>query len=144
LAPLLVEDGKFTQAAHDGGRCWLTPPRRYLYFDVDDAFHAPGGVVEIELEYLDTGSGRIVLEYDSTDARAPHQGAYTPHRRTLTRAGTTEWRTATFSIPNARFAGSQNAGADFRFYNSGADLRVRAVRVKRVEAGPSGEQPAAR
>jgi hypothetical protein len=33
---------------------------------------------------------------------------------------------------DARFAGRQNGGADFRFFNGGDDLFIRAVRVKQV------------
>jgi hypothetical protein len=33
---------------------------------------------------------------------------------------------------DARFRGSQNGQADFRLYNAGDDLLVKAVRVKRL------------
>lgn len=141
LAALSAGDGQFTVVERAGARCWQVPPRHYLYFDVDDEFYRGGdGALELELEYLDAGSGRIVLEYDSTDAKAPHQGAYTPHPQVLNRTGTGQWRTAVFRLTNARFGGAQNSGADLRFYNGGDAWLVRAVRLGRTEANTPARQ----
>jgi hypothetical protein len=136
LASLQVGDGPFTVAEAAGARCWQTPksrPAGYLYFEVDKAFLENGTTpLEIELEFLDRGQGQLVLEYDASDAAAPHQGAYKPHSKVVSRRGDGRWRTESFRVPDARFAGRQNGGADFRFYNGGEDLLVRAVRVKKI------------
>ena len=136
LAPLAVGDGPFTVGEQAGSPCWRTArhqPPCYLYFDVDNNFACPSGTpLEIQFEYLDAGTGPIVLEYDSTDARAPVAGAYKPHPQVLHRAGTGQWRQAVFPLNDARFSGRQNGEADFRFFNGGDDLWVRAVTLRRV------------
>lgn len=138
LTAVMAGDGPFTVVNEGGAACWQVAkhkPPTYLYFDVDDAFPVrPGVELEITLEYLDRGAGRIVMEYDSTDARAPHGGAYKPHPQTIARAGAGQWRKAVFRVSDAKFAGRQNAEADFRFYNGGDDLLVRSVTVRRLAA----------
>ena len=132
-----VVDGPFVVVEYDGRRCWQLPrhqPPFYLYFNVAEGFHRAGtGPVEIELEYLDKGRGLVELEYDSTDSTAPIAGAYKPHPQRLKRTNSGEWRTARFRLDDARFAGSQNGMADFRFYNAGDDLLVSAVRVRKLK-----------
>lgn len=136
LVAIPAGDGEFTVVTERGSAGWRIPrhqPPRYLYFDADDAFRpAPGEAVDIELEYLDAGTGRVVLEYDATDRNAPHAGAYKAHAQVLARSGTGEWRKAVFRVADASFTGRQNGEADFRFFNGGDDLLVRAVSVRRV------------
>jgi hypothetical protein len=43
-----------------------------------------------------------------------------------------QWQLARFRVNDARFAKRENDGADFRFYNGGDDLLIRAVRVQRI------------
>lgn len=126
-------DGAFTMDDQGGSPCWRLPKHptpTYLYFDADDAFRGPA--IEIELEYLDTGTGDIVLQYDSTDARLPDSGAYKAYPLPARRTNKGQWQTARFRVNDARLGGRQNGGADFRFYNGGDDLLVRAVRVRRL------------
>lgn len=135
LAPLHLPDGPLETVDQGGVRCWRLPrqaPGYYLYFDVDDSFHGPGGkTLEITVEYLDTGTGPVLVEYDAADAAAPHGGAYKSHPKTITRENTGQWRTASLALPDARFAGSQNGGADFRFFSGGGEWFVRRVAVRR-------------
>jgi len=132
LTPVPAEDGKFTVTEQNGTACWLLP-KNYFYWDVDDGFNFPANAtLEIELEYFDAGSGEIGLEYDSTDVRTPVGGAYKEYPITLRRANTKQWRLARFQLNDARFRGAQNNEADFRFYNGGDDLMIRAVRVRRM------------
>ena len=133
LSPVSSGDGEFSQTEQNGTPCWRVPKRtspNYFYLDVDDGFH--GSPLEIELDYFDAGSGDISLDYDSMDIRAPVGGAYKRHGTVVRRANSKQWRTARFKVNDARFMGSQNSQADFRFYNGGDDLLVRAVRVKRM------------
>ena len=140
LATLSGGDGEFAVVAENGSNCWHVAkhePPRYLYFDVDDAFKVPpGNEVEIELDYLDAGTGRIVLEYDATDSRATHSGAYKAHPRVISRSASGAWRKAVFRVADAKFGGRQNGDADFRFFNGGDDLLVRAVTVRRSAQNP--------
>ena len=135
LAAIYAADGQFTIAEHDGKSCWFVPRKAssYFYFGIDGGFRPrPGEVLEIELEYLDIGSGEVGLDYDSRDLQAPLAGAYKHHSFTINRANSGQWRKASFRLNDARFNGSQNEHADFRFYNGGDELVIRSVRVRRV------------
>lgn len=136
LAIRNVGDGLFTVAEHEGVRCWQvvqhTPPH-FLYFALDDGFRRQSvGAWDVEMDYLDAGTGTLGLEYDSTDHHAPVGGAYKSHSWIVRRANSGQWLTARFHLTDARFRGSQNSSADFRFRNAGDDLLVHAVRVRRV------------
>ncbi len=135
LAPVEVPDGPLVPATIQDQRCWQVAPvssSRYFYFDAHDHFsRTKKGPLEIQCEYLDQGNGPIVLEYDSTDATAPLGGAYKVSPNVTERSNSGQWRTASFAVPDPRFAGSQNNGADFRFYCQGDELFLRQVRVMR-------------
>ncbi len=129
LAPLDVADGPLSETTYQDTRCWRVGGKEagnYLYFDVDDSFYHPGqGNLAIECEYLDQGPGRIVMEYDSTDVTATLGGAYKASPTVVERHGGNRWHTVTFAVPDARFAGSENGGADFRFFCDGHELLIR-------------------
>ncbi len=135
LTPVSNGDGDFRIVQRDGVRCWLVPKHtspNYFYLDADDSFLVqPGATLEIDLAYFDAGSGDIVLEYDSTDPRAPLGGAYKAYPYAIHRMNTGTWKLARFWVNDARFANRQNGGADFRFYNGGDDLLISAVQVRR-------------
>ncbi|MCY2990490.1 MAG: GxGYxYP family putative glycoside hydrolase [Planctomycetota bacterium] len=135
LTPAFAADGPVSEVTHDGVRCWRISGAqggRYLYFDVDDAFYQSGsGPLEIVLEFLDQGTGRIVLQYDSTDTAATLSGAYKSHATVVDCGNTDGWRSVAFTVPDARFAGSQNGDADFRVYSSSDNLLIRRARVTR-------------
>jgi hypothetical protein len=138
LTPVSAGDSEFATETRDGTNCWRVPkhePPRFFYLAMDGRFWLPPrSRLEIELEYLDSGSGDIVFEYDSTDVDAPLGGAYKKHPDTVHRADTGRGQVARFGVNDANFAGRQNGRADFRFYCGGDDLWIRAVRVRR--AGP--------
>ena len=77
-----------------------------------------------------------LLEYDATDSRATHSGAYKAHPRVISRSASGAWRKAVFRVADAKFGGRQNGDADFRFFNGGDDLLVRAVTVRRSAQNP--------
>lgn len=131
--PVKEGDGAFELVNRDGVACWKVPRTKNLYVDVPDTFRPlPGKMLEIGLDYFDAGSGEIVLEYDSADIQAPLGGAYKKHPLSAQRRNTGQWQQAGFRTADAGFGGLQNGGADFRFYNGGDDLLIRAVRVRRV------------
>ncbi|MEI7731251.1 MAG: hypothetical protein WCO56_16875 [Verrucomicrobiota bacterium] len=134
LTALPGGDGQFALVERNGTRCWSVPKNRYLYLDVDDSFYRAGsGPVEIELHYLDTGVGRITLQYDSTDTKSAMAGAYKGGPKAISRTATGQWRKEVFRVTDPRFNGSQNSEADFRFHNGGDELLIRAVRVRKME-----------
>jgi hypothetical protein len=124
-------DGLFAVVEREGVRCWEVPKKGYyLYFSAEERFRREAGAaLEIQLEYLDIGTGQIGLDYDSTDQRAPVGGAYENHSTVIHCTNSGQWRKTRFHLANARFRGSENNQTDFRFYNGGDDMIIRAVRV---------------
>lgn len=115
----------------------LTPPR-YLYFNVDDhLFFNTNVTVEIIVEYRSESSGSFSLHYDAVDTTSgPLEGAYAPAVVTGSTSGSvqvspgSEWQQARFTLTNARFAGRQNGGTDFRLSGSeGLDLIVAKIEM---------------
>ncbi len=133
LTPVGAGDGDFKIVEHDGTSCWFLPkhtPPQFFYLAKDKKFRLPPhSNLEIELEYLDVGTGDIGLEYDSNDLQAAVRGVYKAHPNYVHRTNTGQWKSARFQVNDALFAGRQNGGADFRFYNGGDDLLIRAVRA---------------
>jgi hypothetical protein len=135
LMPVNAGDGDFKIVEHDGASCWLLPkhtPPQYFYLAKDKKIRLqPHSNLEIELEYLDAGTGDIGLEYDSSDLQAADRGAYKANSHYIHRTNTGQWKSDSFQLNDALFVGRQNGGADFRFYNGGDDLLIRAVRVSK-------------
>ena len=124
-------DGFFTTVERNGVDCWEVPKKgSYLYFSASDAFRQKtGSALEIQVEYLDIGTGTIGLDYDSSDKRSPFGEAYEHHFTFVHCTNSGQWRREKFHLSNARFRGSENCQTDFRFYNGGDDMIIRSVRV---------------
>lgn len=106
---------------------------RYVYFQLDDAIAADGYyVARVDVEYLDEGTGSFGLEYDSNDCTATLDGAY-DSAGNVQRTGSGTWKTATFELPDARFANRENGGSDFRLGAGGTTLTVHRVTLTIVE-----------
>lgn len=102
----------------------------YMYFVVDDSFKAPGKMrLVLEVEYYDAAAGALGLEFDGSDPAAPFGGAYTRAPETIQLDGGKTWKTARFSLSDARLLNSQNKGADFRLVIQAPELVVRQVRL---------------
>jgi glycoprotein endo-alpha-1,2-mannosidase len=112
-------------------------PVRYLYLWVHNDFvYAEETSLEVEVDYLDLGEGAFGIEYDSTHAVWPFQGAYKATAPVLlTNSG--EWRTARFTLPDAYLGGRQNGHADLRLFASGSHLYVRRVKISQPAARES-------
>jgi len=128
-------DGLTELAEVAGRKCVRSAPNdsggRFIYFDLDDgfAFDVGEGPLTVAIEYCDDGCSSFMLEYDSLDANGPDfAGAFKPHR-TIAVAGTGEWRTVTFDLPDARLANRTN-GQDFRIavYGDG-ELSISSAKV---------------
>jgi hypothetical protein len=91
----------------------------------------PGDKLEIDLAYLDAGSGDIALDYDSTDFQSTDAGAWKRHPDVVHRLNSGQWKLARFNVDDAHFANRENGGTDFRFYNGGDALLISAVQVLR-------------
>jgi hypothetical protein len=124
-------DGFFTNVEHEGTACWEVPKKNsYFYFSASDEFRQKAETaLEIQVEYLDIGTGTIGLDYDSSDKRSPFGEAYEHHSTFIHCTNSGQWRRGKFHLANARFRGSENCQTDFRFYNGGDDMIIRSVRV---------------
>lgn len=132
LTPVKNPDGDFEVVEENGVRCWKLPEHNYLYLDVDDSFLVQAGAkLEIDLSYLDAGTGTIGLDYDSNDARWPFGGAYKPYAYSIHLMDTGTWKLARFWIMDARFGNRQNGGADFRFSDGAESMTISAVHLRR-------------
>lgn len=134
LEPLPWPDGPFEIKQVKGNLAWVVPahqPAYYLYVDADDGFcqkHTPA--FELQITYLDQNNPPIRIHYDAGESRE-YRDAGTPQIQTLDGV----WKTAIFQIEDARFANSQNGGADFRIYSHGQELRVRAMELRPQASG---------
>ncbi len=87
----------------------------HFYFAVADLFAWQGSRPDmyITIEYYDTGSGKLELQYDSADPN----GLPYPHYKSagsVSLTGTNKWRNFTWIVHDAYFGNRQNGGADFR------------------------------
>jgi hypothetical protein len=131
-----AEDGQ-TQVRTVGDRqAWSAIPFRghrslYVYFRVDDSFKwADAMQARVSVDYLDAAAGQLGIEFDGSDPAAAFNGAYSPGPK-FKLVGDGKWKTASFDLPDARFLGSQNAGADFRIIAETKELAVSSVTLLR-------------
>lgn len=101
-----------------------------MYFNVDDNIAYDGSYAAVfTVEYYDGGTNGWTLDYDSTNPNGgPLSGAYTP-AGSVTESGSDTWKTATFSVPDARFADRENGGNDFRIA-SNLPVTIHSVSVQ--------------
>lgn len=131
------DDGRTAPAQIGGRECRVTQSNRsnvrYVYFVIDDSFKWTTSMdVVVEVEYFDRGVGNFTLQFDAHDVTAPVGGAYKPSGDVVSLKGTNQWKTARFTLRRARFANSQNSGADFRIAATAAELNVQRVSVRRL------------
>ncbi|MHC4799899.1 MAG: PKD domain-containing protein, partial [Planctomycetota bacterium] len=89
----------------------------YMYYNVDDNWAYQGNLTDVyvTIEYYDTGTGIMKLQYDSTDP-APFPDDMYKNTGDLILTGTDTWKSHTFHIYDAYFGNRQNGGADFRIF----------------------------
>jgi hypothetical protein len=133
--PMQTGDGAYVTNYNASGTQKQIAAGTYMYFAVNDNWIYQGNqgldsTVNVDVTYLDSGTGTFWLQYDSTS------GAYTGKPWTMTNTG--GWRTATFAITDAYFADRENNGADFRlFAANGAALVISNVDVRK-QTGTGG------
>lgn len=105
-------------------QCRRTNPvtgQYYMYFALDDGYIYNGNypICHIAVTYLDSGTAPLELQYDATnDIWKSVQ---------INRTNTGTWKTYTFDIGDARLANRQQGSYDFRLYDCGTALKVKAV-----------------
>ncbi|MBI2841776.1 MAG: beta-galactosidase [Armatimonadetes bacterium] len=114
-----ARDGQNDPAVIGGAKCRVSAPEsRYIYFDYDRRAGRLRRPVYITVEYFDEGLGKFQIQYDSTDAKEPENGAY-KNGGTELLLDSRQWRKVTFEIFDARFDSRQNLGGDFRLFCRG-------------------------
>lgn len=141
LKPIDNEDGRTAAVTRAGRAARAIQPApglgRYVYFAVDDSFKGGGdagagrATFRLQVEYFDATPGRLSVEYDGSDERAPFGGAYSRAPETVTLMETKAWRTAGFTLRDAKLVNSQNRGADFRLVVEAPELAVGRVTLTR-------------
>ncbi|MCX6361756.1 MAG: hypothetical protein NT029_18280 [Armatimonadetes bacterium] len=123
----------------------------YLYFDVSRAWLRRHGEppyrLELTVEYLDTGSDRIAVQYDAMGADV----AANFREVAWSKGGTGQWRSRTVTLEQAEFRNAQHGLADFRIgcgpdgdeWVAGLILRVisAAQKAARVRPRPAPTLP---
>lgn len=109
---------------------------RMMYFKVADPALREGKtpLLRIEFKYFDEGKGGVEIRYDSSDSNVgsgDRIGVW-KSKRILTLTDTKEWKTASFTLIDAFFAGRCN-GADFRF-ESKAGLTLASLSIMAGDA----------
>jgi len=85
---------------------------RYFYFGIDYPYEGSMHEAYISVEYYDTGSGTLRLQYDSDtgdDVVAKYKTA-----GTVDLTGDNAWKRYTFHVTDAYFGDRQNCSSDFR------------------------------
>jgi hypothetical protein len=116
LAPTVVGDGDTAPATIGGRSCRVNvnPAQDfYFYFSVADAWAYQGSKpnVYISMDYYDTGTGSLSLQYDSI---GPDFSFYYKNVVGPTYTNTNTWKHYTWHVTDANFGNRQNGGADFR------------------------------
>lgn len=105
---------------------------RYKYFGIDDAVVFDGDYAAVvTVEYLDQGNDTFTVEYDSSDTDGPVNGTFTLAGE-VAKTDTGQWLTASFALPEARFANRQQGAFDFRLGAEAGDEE--AETIHRVDA----------
>jgi hypothetical protein len=114
-----------TKLAEVAGRpCVQSAPSKwgskYVYFELHDsfAFDLEPQTVTITIEYHDGGCRGFGLEYDSLDPKGSVRDGAFKANRAVAIEDSDAWKTATFTVTDARFSSRCN-GADFRLAVTG-------------------------
>ncbi|MDH7482729.1 MAG: family 14 glycosylhydrolase [Armatimonadota bacterium] len=98
------------------------PKSNYLYFKLSPDLRAKfGSDAWLIVEFFDNALSHVGVQYNSSQPYTSAKGFL------LTATG--EWQKAMIYLPNVKFAGLQNGGADFRLSHSGSSLTVSKVEI---------------
>jgi WD40 repeat protein/tetratricopeptide (TPR) repeat protein len=98
----------------------------YAYFRIDDNLNwTPGMAAQVELEYWGGSTTSFSLQYQRQEE------LYANVMPSVQTKESNQWNTARFVLKGARFANSQNGGADFRIHVNQSPLLIRRVTLQR-------------
>lgn len=101
----------------------------YFYFNVSDAYAYQGSKSEVyvTIEYYDTGTSPLSLQYDAIGADF---ALFYKNAGGVARTNTNTWKRYVWHLTDAWFGNRQNAGADFRIAGAvGATFQLDTVCV---------------
>ena len=115
LSRVVVSDGDTTPVTigdRDARRNQDPNTDNYFYFNVNDLFAYQGSNPDlyVMIDYYDTGSGALTLQYDATDGNKYKTGG------SVALTGTNTWKQYAYHVTDAYFGNRQNGGADFRIF----------------------------
>ncbi|UCD29488.1 MAG: PKD domain-containing protein [Planctomycetota bacterium] len=115
----------------------------YMYYNVDDGYAYLGSRPEvfITIEYYDSGSTNLTLQYDSSDT-APFPNDIYKSGGSVALTGTDTWKSHTYYVTDAYFGNRQNGGADFRIFG-GVENTFYLDVVKVADSDPNFIRPVA-
>ncbi len=117
----------------------------FFYVSIDNFRFKQGRspLIQIEIEYLDTGKDMLVLEYDSLDKRvnadSPRPGVW-KRQLIARRTDYGRWETARFTIDDAFFDNRCNGG-DFRIQSRG-NIAIRRIEIRAADRSSQIEMAA--
>lgn len=132
-------DGETTCLKIGGQECYRALPRdanhdSYIYFQIDPSVKTNKVMnLKATIEYFDATPCTLFIEFDSWNKWGGDDGVYTMTPEHLDLTGDQEWKTAEFTLRNARLEGRQNGGADFRIRALHSEFFICSVTIERLE-----------
>jgi hypothetical protein len=130
-------DGYNVPTKIGGQECQMMKPQPdkdscFLYFTVHPHFKTTNSMnLKASVEYFDATPCEFSIEYDSWKKDGKKEGAYTVSREKIKLTGDQKWKTAQFTLDEARLQGRQNSSADFRLRSERAEFFIRSVTLSR-------------
>jgi hypothetical protein len=131
LTPVSGADGTFEEAKWKGEtvrRCVEVAKDKYasyLYFRVEGEGQKAAGPVFVEVTYVDSGAGRLSLQYNAP--QADYKEAEVGSARTFSNRG--GLRTAVFRLKTPAFRRAQSLHTDLRLCSPGPSTRLAVVKA---------------
>lgn len=127
-----ASNGAFITTTYQGQQVWeTTDTRDQLYFDVPNGFEfTPGFPVYVLIEYVDSGVGRLLVEYDSIETELYKDSEV--HARS-SRVNTGEIVTSYQMLEFPRLDNRQSSDTDFRIVLLSAEVDPNPLQIARVQ-----------
>ena len=122
LSRVVFSDGDTTPATiggRDARRNQDPGDDYYIYFNVNDlfAYQADKPDVYVMIDYYDTGSGPLTLQYDATGSGNAYKSG-----GSVALTGTNTWKQYYYHVTDAYLGNRQNGGADLRIFGGAGNV----------------------
>jgi hypothetical protein len=129
-------DGRTAPAKMGGKGCRHLEPHKkgldaYIYFTVAVSFITNKPInLKATVEYFDAAPASFFMEFDGSDAKAKHGGAYSRAEEEVQLTGDQKWKVAKFTLHDCIFEHRQNGGADLRIRVKKSELYIHSVTLE--------------